>query len=110
MTRTAAAMLVAIAVLSSAQASLPFQAGGDKKPTTPAPAEPRQKIIEQIDADFAKTQERLNQNDPGAQTRLSQKRILEGIDKLLEQQNPDQPPPPSSALPPGSASPPASTE
>lgn len=93
------AILVVMGVLASAH-SAPFQAGGPKKTQPPAPPTDPRPIIEQIDKDFGNTVDRLTQKDPGVQTRENQQRILEGLDKLIQQQNPNHRPPSASNPPP----------
>jgi hypothetical protein len=93
MSRAIAALLVAFALLSTAHANIPtlaYQAGAGEKPEPSAPVESRKKIVEEIQADYEKVLERLNEADPGAETRKNQKRILDNIDKLLQQQHPNQ--------------------
>jgi hypothetical protein len=93
MSRAIAASLIAFALLSTAHANipaLPYDAGAGKKAESSAPAESQKKIVEEIQADYEKVLERLNEADPGAQTRKNQKRILDNIDKLLQQQDPNQ--------------------
>ncbi|MBI3821355.1 MAG: hypothetical protein HY289_01600 [Planctomycetes bacterium] len=97
MTRALFAILIAGALQAYAVAS-PFQA--NKKPDAPAQPEDRGKIVEQIHQDSAQTVDRLNQRDPGAETRSGMKRILEALDKLIDQQDPKPSPPPSSSSPP----------
>jgi hypothetical protein len=93
MFRAIAAMLIAFALLSTAHANIPavpYQAGAGKKLEPSVPAESRKKIVEEIQADYEKVLERLNKADPGAQTGKNQKRILDNIDKLLQQKDPNQ--------------------
>jgi hypothetical protein len=93
MSRAIAALLIAFALLSTAHANipaLPYQAGAAKKVEPSVPAESQKKIVEEIQADFEKVLERLNEADPGAQTRKNQKRILDNIDKLLQRPDPNQ--------------------
>src|SRR6516162_9851495 len=93
MSRAIAASLIAFALLSTAHANipaLPYQAGAGKKAVPSSPAESQKKIVEEIQADYEKVLERLNKADAGAQTRKNQKRILDNIDKLLQQQDPNQ--------------------
>jgi hypothetical protein len=93
MPRAIVALLIALALLSTAHANilaLPYQAGAGKKAEPSAPAESQKKIVEEIQADYEKVLERLNKADPGAQTRKNQKRILDNIDKLLQHQDPNQ--------------------
>ena len=93
MSRAIAASLIAVALLSTAHANIPatpYRVGAGKKAESSAPAESQKKIIEEIQADYEKVLERLNEADPGAQTRKNQKRILDNIDKLLQQQDPNQ--------------------
>jgi hypothetical protein len=88
-------MLLVIACPAFVAAS-PYRFGGgpDAKKNGPAP-ENRAKLIEEIRSDFNDAVDKLNQNDPGAQTRARQERILANLKKLLE--NDDPPPPPSSS-------------
>ena len=93
MSRAIAASLIAFALLSTAHANipgLPYQAGAGKKAVPSSTAESQKKIVEEIQADYEKVLERLNKADAGAQTRKNQKRILDNIDKLLQQQDPNQ--------------------
>jgi hypothetical protein len=94
-------------VTISVRANIPaFHAGSDKKPATPSSPEDRKKIIAEINADSEHAIDRLNQRDPGADTRARQQRIIENIDKLLNEQDPDpkgnsqRPPPPKPMNPP----------
>lgn len=69
------------------------------------PPDDRGKIVEQIRADFDHAVGKLNKNDPGASTRAAQRRILDNIDRLLDQDPPppaqqSQSPPPSRNSPP----------
>jgi hypothetical protein len=93
MFRAIAGLLVALALSSTAHANitaLPYQAGAGTKTESTAPPESTKKIVEEIQADYEKVLERLNEADPGAQTRKNQKRILDNIDKLLQQPDPNQ--------------------
>lgn len=93
MSRAIAAVLVAFALSYTARANIPavpYQAGAGNKTEPSAPPESTKKIVEEIQADYEKVVERLNTADPGAQTRKNQKRILDNIDKLLLQQDPNQ--------------------
>jgi hypothetical protein len=93
MFRAIAGLLVALALSSTAHSNisaLPYQAGAGTKTESTAPPESTKKIVEEIQADYEKVLERLNKADPGAQTRKNQKRILDNIDKLLQQQDPNQ--------------------
>jgi hypothetical protein len=86
-------------------AQTPVHAGVEKRAE---PAESRQKIIDQIKTEFDQVRDRLNADDPGAEVRAGQDRILKGLDELLKQKDPSQsknPPPSSSAPPPGSSEP-----
>jgi hypothetical protein len=106
MSRAIAGLLIALALSYTTHANttaLPYQAGAGKKTEPSAPAESTKKIVEEIQADYEKVLERLNKADPGAQTRKNQKRILDNIDKLLQQQDPNQSGPnsePSAGNPP----------
>jgi hypothetical protein len=94
MLRSIAAVLLMSAVLASARAETAQQPEPGKK------AESRAKIVEQIQADYESVLGRLKKDDPGAVTRSQQQRILDGLDKLIEQQDPEKnggasnPPPP----------------
>lgn len=92
---TLATMLLVIACPAFVAASpYRFGSGPDAKKNGPTP-ENRAKIIEEIRSDFNDAVDKLNQNDPGAQTRARQERILANLKKLLENDEP--PPPPSSS-------------
>jgi hypothetical protein len=93
MSRAIAGLLIALALSYTAHANitaLPYHAGAGKKTEPSAPQESTKKIVEEIQADYEKVLERLNRADAGAQTRQNQKRILDNIDKLLQQQDPNQ--------------------
>jgi hypothetical protein len=85
MLRSIAALLLASAVLASARAETAQQPEPGQK------AESRAKIVEQIQADYESVLGRLKKDDPGAVTRSQQQRILDGLDKLIEQQDPEPP-------------------
>jgi hypothetical protein len=91
MSRTVAALLTAFVLLPTARANisaLSWQNGAGKKDDPATRVESKEKIVADIQADYEKVLERLNKNDPGLQTRENQKRILENIDKLLQQRPP----------------------
>lgn len=105
MLRTLTVLLIASALLTTARGATPFQAGDAKKPEPSVPAPSKQKIIDDINADCVKVVDQLTKSDPGAATRAGQDRILENIDRLLKQQDPN-PPKNSSQSPPSSPPPP----
>ncbi len=104
MYRAVIALPIAFALLTSAHVSsaVPCQAGASKKSDQAAPADSRQKIVEEINADCAKVVDHLSKSDPGAATRAGQDRILANIDRLLKQQDPS---PPRNSSPPASSTP-----
>ncbi len=58
-------------------------------------------IVKELQQDFAEASGRLEKDDPGAATRAAQRRLIEGIDRLLEQSdNSTNPPPSSNSRPP----------
>jgi hypothetical protein len=61
----------------------------DPDDAKPKPREDPKKIIEQLREDFESARKKLEKNDPGEDTRKTQKKIIEGIDKLLDQQDDD---------------------
>lgn len=83
-----AAVWLFVAASASARELAPFGAGGGPEAKTPAPANP-QKIIEELRSDFGRVGSDFEKNQTGAETRKTQQRIIEGIDKLLEQQDPN---------------------
>jgi hypothetical protein len=93
-----------------------FQAGQSKNPDRPSPADTRKKLIAEIDADAEHATGRLNERDAGAATRARQQRILDNIDELLKQQDPNtksgsqNSPPPKSNAGDASKPPPQGTE
>ena len=62
---------------------LPFHGG-------PVPDESRQKLIDEIRGDYENVLDQLSKADPGTDTRAKQKRILDNLDALLKQRNPNQ--------------------
>jgi hypothetical protein len=61
----------------------------DPEEAKPKPREDPKKIIEQLREDFSSAREKLEKKDAGEDTRKTQKKIIEGIDKLLDQQDDD---------------------
>lgn len=99
MSRAIAVLLMALTP-ALVGASAPYHAGG------PPSAQKAQtgsgdsrKLIEEIQADFDRAATDLNRNDPSAQTRQAQKRIIDGIDKLLERPEPPAKQPSNSPAP-----------
>ena len=76
------ASAVVFAVLATS-ASARHDVGQDPK----GPADSRRTIVKQVQDDLDSARAKLNQNDPGAETRRTQKRIVAGLDELIEQQN-----------------------
>jgi len=88
------ALIVLLGSAVMAREAAPFRAGSQpEKKITPQPID-RAKIVDEIKADLNDVVDQLNKNDPGAQTRAKQQRILKNLDRLLE---PDDPPPPTSS-------------
>jgi hypothetical protein len=104
MFRSLAALAVTLTALSTVQANLvvpPLHAGAGKKADPAGSAKSTQKVIDQIKTDLDKVHDRLSADDPGAETREGQMRILKGLDDLLKQKDPNRPKnPPSSSSPP----------
>lgn len=87
-------IFILAAVSSAARATAPFRAGSqpDAKKSSP-PQEDRGKIIADVKADLSDVVEHLNKNDAGERTRAKQKRIIDNLTKLLDQEDdsPDSP-------------------
>jgi hypothetical protein len=86
-------VILGVYVLAGAAAgreTTPFRAGsgqpGAKNTQTP-PDNPQQ-VIENLRADFDRAGRELDKKDPGLAARKAQQRIIDGIDKLLEQEDP----------------------
>jgi hypothetical protein len=64
-------------------------------------------VVKQLQQDFDAARARLHKDDPGEQTRALHRRIIEGLDKLLEQEDDDSANPPASpnAKPPQGSGP-----
>jgi hypothetical protein len=99
----AASLLLVIGV-ASAREALPF--GGTKK----ADADDRGHIVERLRGKYQDVLDRLNKNEPGADTLAMQKEIAELLQRLLEQDEPPsaQAPPPVAKDAPKHRSDPAS--
>jgi hypothetical protein len=95
-----------LAASAPAREAAPFRAGGGPDAKKSAPENP-QRIIEEIRSHFDRVGSDFEKNQPGAETRKAQQRILDGIDKLLEQQDPE---PKNSKAPPTSKNSPPSNE
>lgn len=89
MFRTQVIAVGVIALATCVAAAAPFRVGMQPETKKPAGAEDRRKIIDEIQTDLDRVLENLNRDDAGAETRKNQKRILAGIDRLLEQQDPE---------------------
>lgn len=92
--------LLLVADFGPAREAAPFRAGlqdGVKKPS--AAPDDRKKLVEDVKADLSKAVGELQRDNPGAEARAAQKRILDNIDKLLEADD-DPPPSANDAQPP----------
>ncbi|MSQ93281.1 MAG: hypothetical protein EXR98_01850 [Gemmataceae bacterium] len=97
---------IGLFVVAPARTATPFRAGGSPDSKKPAPDTP-QKIIEELRLNFDRVGSDFEKQQPGAETRKAQQRILDGIDKLLEQ---DEPEPNKSKTPPSAKNPPKPME
>ncbi|HZZ82232.1 MAG TPA: hypothetical protein VFE62_27285 [Gemmataceae bacterium] len=86
-----------LAVLAIALTTIGLLQAGQGQPTPKKPD-----VIRQLRDDFEEARARLQKDDSGQATRAAHRRIIEGIDKLLEEENPDNNPP---APPPPGAPP-----
>ncbi len=97
-----AALSVVLASGGAGAAEL-FRAGtqdGAKKPASPVDGA---KIVDEIKTDLSKAVDELDRNNPGKETHAAQKRVVDNIDRLLNQDDdPPQNPPPSASPPPQS--------
>src|ERR1043166_1222649 len=95
MTRILIGVLSAALFAPAAWAELSVYGAGGAQPDA------QKKILDDIQNDFGKVADRLSRSDPGAQTQGGMQRIIDNIDRLLDQKNPNRdnasnPPPPKS--------------
>ncbi|MBI1830784.1 MAG: hypothetical protein HYR84_04955 [Planctomycetes bacterium] len=96
--------LLASTLFIAGLTTFPSAAGEERSDVSPE--RDRQKIIQQLQSDFQNAADRLKKNDPGALTRKQQDRIIDGLNKLIDDPPPSPPSPPSPPRPP-SAPPPS---
>ena len=90
--------ILTLAAILGAFSAAPFRAGVQPEGKTPPAGTDRRKLIGDIQADYDRVLDNLNRADPGAETRAKQKRILEALDKLIDE--PDPPSAKASSSPP----------
>ncbi len=89
MLRISMSMLLFYALAAPASALAPFRAAGSPEAKKSAPAaDSPQRIIDELRSNFDRVGSDFEKKQPGLQTRQAQQRIIDGIDKLLEQQDP----------------------
>jgi hypothetical protein len=62
-------------------------AKGENPAVPEAPQEKAEEIIRRLNEEFETSRDRLDKKDPGAETRDIQKKIIDDLDKLINQQN-----------------------
>lgn len=82
-----------------------FFAAGLSQAAQERPAPKKADVVKELQRDFDEARARLQKDDPGAKTRAAHRRIIAGLDRLLEQEDDD-----SSGNPPANPPPPARPE